>query len=173
MHLSAYINCQNFYKKYCNHLTSNSYILDIGSYDVNGTLKPIFQNHKYIGVDMVEGPNVDIICKNEDIPFKNDFFDVVVSSSCFEHDDCFWITFLEMCRLVKPNGYIYIQAPSNGPYHAYPTDNWRFYVDSWKALQKWSLKNNYNIELLENYIDKENNNEPPFWEDSVGIYKKV
>ena len=79
-----------------------------------------------------------------------------------------------MCRLVKPGGYIYINAPSTGPYHGYPTDNWRFYLDSWKALQKWAIKNNYNIELVEHYINTENiESDPVQWGDSVGIFKKL
>ena len=174
MHVTAKLTCEKFYNTYCKHLNESSYIIDFGSYDVNGTLKPIFNKHKYIGIDFSPGPNVDIVCKNEDVPFKDNFFDVVVSSSCFEHDDFFWLTFLEMCRLVKPGGYIYINAPSNGPYHGYPTDNWRFYLDSWKALQKWAIKNNYNIELVEHYINKENiESDPVQWEDSVGIFKKL
>lgn len=173
MHPTAYANCEKFYNKYCDNLKFNSYILDVGSYDVNGTLKPIFKNHRYIGIDMSEGPNVDIICSNESIPFGDNFFDVIVSSSCFEHDNFFWLSFLEMCRLVKPEGLIYINAPSNGPYHPYPHDNWRFYLDSWKALQKWASRNNYKIELLEHYINKENiDSDPSLWEDSIGIFKK-
>lgn len=174
MHVSAKINAELFYNKYCTQFTPESYILDVGSCDGSNTLRSIFRNHKYIGVDMQSGPNVDFVCKNDDIPFKNNFFDVIISSSCFEHDDFFWLTFLEMCRVVKPNGFIYINAPSNGPYHGYPTDNWRFYLDSWKCLEKWALKNNFNIKLVESYIDKEHiHTDPAMWEDSVGIFKKL
>ena len=167
MHTSAYNNAKKFYKKYCTHLDSESYILDFGSYDLNGTLKPIFQNHKYIGIDLSEGPNVNIACRNDNVPFKDNFFDVIVSSSCFEHDEFFWMSFLEMCRLLKSNGLIYINAPSSGPYHPHPFDSWRFYEDSWKCLEKWGLKNNFNIKLIESYIDKDEE-----WQDSVGIYQK-
>jgi len=175
MHPSAYANAIKFYQKYCYFLSDSSFVLDIGSYDVSGCLKPIFQKHRYIGVDMVEGPNVNITCSNENIPFKDNFFDVIVSSSCFEHDDFFWLTFLEMGRLLKTNGFIYINAPSNGPYHAHPQDNWRFYIDSWKALEKWAKRNNQNINLVESYIDKDNatENGAPLWEDSVAIYQKI
>ena len=83
----------------------------------------------------------------------------------------FWVTFLEMCRVTKLNGYMYIQAPSNGPYHGWPGDNWRFYIDSWKALEKWGKHNGYNIELVEHYISSPSPEFP--WEDSIGIYKKI
>lgn len=170
MHPSAQINAIQFYNKYCTTLNSSSRILDIGSYDLNGTLKPIFKDHMYIGVDMIEGPNVNVVCTNDDIPFKDRFFDVIVTSSCFEHDSFFWLTFLEMCRLLKDGGYIYINAPSGGPYHACPQDCWRFYADSWKSLERWAIRNNYNIVLLESHIDR--GTDPNMWDDSVGIFQK-
>ena len=43
-----------------------------------------------------------------------------------------------MTRIIKPGGFIYINAPTNGPYHCYPGDNWRFYSDAGQALSYWS-----------------------------------
>lgn len=177
MHHSAYVNAEKFYHKYCEHGIENKKILDVGSYDVNGTMKPIFKKCQYIGLDMEDGPNVDIVSDAHNIPFQNSYFDIVLSSSCFEHDDMFWETFLEMCRVVNDGGYLYVQAPSNGPYHGWPGDNWRFYIDSWKALEKWGKKNGYDIELVEHYID-ETTPSPEhegdrIWNDSVAIYQKV
>ena len=173
MHHSAYVNAEKFYHKYCENNIENKKILDVGSYDVNGTMKPIFEKGQYVGLDMEAGPNVDIVGVSHDIPFEKDEFDIVISSSCFEHDDMFWISFQEMCRVLKPGGYMYIQAPSNGPYHGWPGDNWRFYIDSWKALEKWGKKLGYDIELVEHYIDTttlpgqtEGNR---IWDDSIGL----
>ena len=176
MHHSAYVNAEKFYNKYCEDNIENKKILDVGSYDVNGTMKPIFQKGQYVGLDMEKGPNVDIVGVSHQIPFEKDEFDIVISSSCFEHDDMFWISFQEMCRVLKPGGYMYIQAPSNGPYHGWPGDNWRFYIDSWKALEKWGKKLGYDIELVEHYIDEITpappSEGPRFWNDSIGIYRK-
>ena len=176
MHHSAYVNAEKFYHKYCEDNIENKKILDVGSYDVNGTMKPIFQKGEYIGLDMEQGPNVDIVGVSHKIPFEKDEFDIVISSSCFEHDDMFWISFQEMCRVLKPGGYMYVQAPSNGPYHGWPGDNWRFYIDSWKALEKWGKKLGYDMELVEHYIDETTPSPPSegprFWNDSIGIYRK-
>jgi len=170
MHSSAYSNAEKFYQKYCQDNIENKKILDVGSYDVNGTMKPIFEKGIYIGLDMEKGPNVDVVGVSHDIPFERDEFDIVISSSCFEHDDMFWISFKEMCRVLKPGGYMYIQAPSNGPYHGWPGDNWRFYEDSWKALEKWGKHLGHEIELVESYISEPTNGD--IWKDSVGIFKK-
>lgn len=176
MHHSAYVNAEKFYHKYCEDNIENKKILDIGSYDVNGTMKPIFQKGQYIGLDMEQGPNVDIVGVSHEVPFEKDEFDIVISSSCFEHDDMFWISYQEMCRVLKPGGYMYVQAPSNGPYHGWPGDNWRFYIDSWKALEKWGKKLGYDMELVEHYIDETTpphpSEGPRFWNDSIGIYRK-
>lgn len=119
-------------------------VLDVGGQDVNGSLKKpleILAKLEYISVDIEEGPNVDVVMKPGDsLPFSDASFDLIVSTSCFEHDPCFWLTFREMCRVVKPGGYIYVNAPSNGPYHTYPGDNWRFYSDAGQALAYWSGK---------------------------------
>lgn len=175
MHHSAYINAEKFAKKYIPNL-SNKKVLDVGSYDVNGTLKPIFEEANYVGLDMESGPNVDVVSDAHNIPFEKEHFDVVISSSCFEHDDMFWVTFLEMCRVVKPGGYLYVQAPSNGPYHGWPGDNWRFYIDSWKALEKWGKREGFDIQLLEHYIDETTPHAEHegvrIWNDSVAIYQK-
>jgi SAM-dependent methyltransferase len=174
MHYSAYVNAEKFYYNYCDKNIENKKILDVGSYDVNGTMKPIFEKGKYVGLDVEAGPNVDVVGVSHDIPFEKDEFDIVISSSCFEHDDMFWISFQEMCRVLKPGGYMYIQAPSNGPYHGWPGDNWRFYIDSWKALEKWGKKLGYDIELVEHYIDETTPDPtyPRIWNDSIGIFRK-
>lgn len=168
MHETAYNNCVSFYLKYIKNSDQKLRVVDFGSFSINGSLQPIFSEHNYIGIDMVAGENVDVVCDGKNIPFENESVDVVISSSAFEHDECFWMTFLEMCRILKDDGYIYINAPSEGPYHAYPGDCWRFYADSWKALAKYANLNSYNIELVESYID-----DKCFWKNSVGIFKKI
>ena len=169
MHYTAEKNARLFYQNYLDSDTNKKNIIDFGSLDFNGSLKPIFENANYIGIDQEKGPNVDFVCGNDNVPFKDNYFDVVLSSSCLEHDECFWMSFLEMCRILKPGGYIYINTPSSGYYHGYPIDCWRFYQDSYKALEKWGNKMGHNINLLESYIDEEDTN----WKDSIGIYVKL
>lgn len=116
-------------------------VVDIGGRDVNGSLRPFFteKNMKYICVDMEVHPSVDIVVEpGNKLPFDNASVDLIVSTSCFEHDPCFWMTFKEMTRIIKPTGYIYINAPTAGHYHGYPGDNWRFYSDAGQALAYWS-----------------------------------
>lgn len=174
MHKTAYNNAKLFYEQYCSNNIENKNILDVGSWDGgNGNLRTIFGKGKYVGLDVQRGPNVDITY-TDTIPFHNCYFDIIISSSCFEHVEFFWDLFLEMVRVLKPNGYIYICAPSSGPYHPQScvSDSWRFYSDSWRSLCRYANKNNYPLVLVDSYIDSAYIAPDENWLDSVGIFKK-
>lgn len=172
MHDTALRTGELFFKNYGFPSCS---ILDVGSMDVNGTLRQFAPNpSEYIGVDLSPGPGVDIILKEPgDLPFEHGRFDLTVSTSCFEHDPTFWMTFLSMCCVTKSGGFVYISAPSNGPVHRHPVDCWRFYPDAAVALVKWV--NNENImrdhmELIENFRMSPSRDG---WIDQVMIFGKL
>ena len=124
----------------------------------------------YIGLDVEPGPGVDVVIKpGAPLPLASDSADIVLASSMLEHDSFFWETFLEMMRVVKPQGVLYINVPSNGKYHRYPIDNWRFYPDSGKALEKWGKRNGYVLTLIESFIAERQND---VWNDFVAIFLK-
>jgi SAM-dependent methyltransferase len=170
MHESALKNAKWFFEKYVDKVNPCK-ILEIGSRggDLLRKCKP--DNAEYIGLDLQEDANVDVVSNDpEKMPFENDTFDYVVSSSCFEHDEFFWITYLEIMRVLKPGGMFYLNAPSNGPYHDNPVDCWRFYGDCGYSLAKWGKRNGYeNNEVVEKFIDEKLND---VWEDYVCVFKK-
>jgi len=147
-------------------------ILDLGSQDINGTLRVVApEKAEYIGVDFIEGKGVDVrITDSYILPFENNSIDVIVSSSCFEHSEFFWLSFIELMRVLKPTGLLYINAPSNGSFHRYPLDCWRFYPDSGIALEHWAHKNNYeNTCLLESFVGTQ---KLDLWNDFVAVFIK-
>lgn len=146
-------------------------IVDIGSQDVNGSLRSVApHNNKYIGLDFESGKGVDVVITDPySLPFENESVDVAVSSSCFEHSEFFWLLFNESLRILKPTGLLYINAPSNGWYHRYPVDCWRFYPDSGVALQNWSNRSGYNCALLESFVGMRKNE---LWNDFTAVFVK-
>jgi SAM-dependent methyltransferase len=158
--------------------SNNKIVCDIGGLNVNGSLKNSFINNnmKFICVDLEDHPSVDIVIKPGDkLPFEDGSIDLIVSTSCFEHDPCFWLTFKEMCRVVKLGGYIYINAPVNGSYHCYPDDNWRFYPGAGQALAYWSGikmydENIYPVKVIETFNILPKYDE---WIDFVCIWQRV
>lgn len=177
MHDTAYRYCKLFHDQYVslpnpNEPTSQT-ILEIGSQNVNGSLRGIFDIHPkryYCGVDFEQGPGVDEVLEDPyKLPFSNNTFDVVVSSSVFEHSEMFWLLFLEVIRVLKPSGLFYLNAPSNGDFHRWPVDCWRFYPDSGRALVTWARHVGYNTSLLESFIGEQDKD---IWNDFVAVFVK-
>ncbi|MDX8500840.1 methyltransferase domain-containing protein [Mesorhizobium sp. VK4C] len=168
MHDTAREIARRFFAMYVH---DRSVIVEIGARDVNGTLREVCPGcAAYIGLDVEPGSGVDVVTSAEEpLPVAAESADVVVASSVFEHDTFFWQTFLEMGRIAKPGAVIYINAPSNGTYHRYPTDNWRFYPDCGQALELWARKNGYLLHLVESFIAERAGD---IWNDFVAVFMK-
>jgi SAM-dependent methyltransferase len=89
-------------------------VLDIGSLDINGNNRHVFEHpYSYIGVDLNEGDNVDVISPGH-LYDSGYLFDVVMSSECFEHDMYYARTLQNMIKLLKPNGLLIFTCASTG-----------------------------------------------------------
>ena len=125
-------------------------IIDIGAQDVNGSLREVAPaGCAYVGVDFMQARGVDVVIDDPyALPFPDGEADMVVCSSVIEHSAHFWLLFNEMVRLLKPSGLLFINAPSNGTFHRYPVDCWRFYPDSGRALQDWGRRSGFSDLLM-------------------------
>lgn len=109
------------------HDLTDRTVLEVGSYDVNGSVRSLFESDDYIGLDMNSGPGVNIVGSAHAVPFEADEFEVVVCTEMLEHDSRFWETLLEVKRVLKPGGFFVVTTRSNGfPQHDYPGDYYRF-----------------------------------------------
>lgn len=91
----------------------NCRVLDIGSLDINGNNKYLFNNFSYTGVDIGEGPNVDVVCRGH--AFKDPLpFDVVISSECFEHDEFWDKTIQNGIDSLHPGGLMLFSCATTG-----------------------------------------------------------
>jgi SAM-dependent methyltransferase len=170
MHRTAMSTGKLFFDTYVARLGSVT-LVDVGAQDVNGSLREVCPaSVRYIGVDFENGKGVDIVLKDPySLPFDDESVDVIVSSSCFEHSEMFWLVFLEALRTLKPYGLFYLNAPSNGGFHRYPVDCWRFYPDSGNALVAWAKRCGINAALLESYITSQ---DLETWNDFVAVFVK-
>ena len=144
MHKSSHNKMLWFKNIYLNSSDSLN-ILDIGSLDSTGenfNYRSIFKNPnwKYVGLDYIDGDNVDIL--TEDIynicEIENNSYDVIISGQLFEHLEFFWLTMNEIKRILKPEGVCCIIAPSGGPKHGVSKhDCYRFYEDGMAALARY------------------------------------
>lgn len=155
MHHSAYETARYFFQTYCKD-KENLRVVEIGSRNVNGSMRDVVTPSitEYVGIDFAEGEGVDIVLTDPyKYPIEDNSFDVVVTSSCLEHSEMFWLSFLEGMRILKDDGIFYCNVPSSWMmYHRWPVDCWRFYPDSAKALQTWARYNKMNSMVLESYV---------------------
>jgi SAM-dependent methyltransferase len=89
------------------NLADAEHVLEVGSYDVNGTVRECFGGH-YWGVDVRSGPRVDQVVVPGVLPFADERFDVVVSTEMLEHDLRPWQTLSEMHRVMRQSGTLII-----------------------------------------------------------------
>jgi SAM-dependent methyltransferase len=150
MHLESFELMKYFVHKYLNTETKLE-ILDIGSYDVNGSYKDLFQqpDWKYWGLDMIEGPNVDIVSKSAYEFGLEKQFDVVISGNCLEHVEAPWNWIKEVEKVIKPGGLLCIVTPFSIGEHRYPVDCWRILPDGYKYL----LEKESNFEVIESKLN--------------------
>jgi SAM-dependent methyltransferase len=170
MHPSAHDNGRLFFETYLGAGEALT-VLDIGAQDVNGSLRdgaPVAC--RYIGVDFAPGRGVDVVLDDPyHLPFADGSIDAVVSSSCFEHVEMFWLSFNEVLRVLKPQGLFYLNAPSNGDFHRYPVDCWRFYPDAGAALVRWGVRSGFRPALLESFTAYQKQD---VWSDFVAVFVK-
>lgn len=82
----------------------NGNVLDCGSYDVNGNNRFLFENCNYIGIDVGEGKNVDIVSTIHEFKGEDEFYDIIISTECFEHDMFYKESFKNINRMLKKDG---------------------------------------------------------------------
>ncbi|WP_233882091.1 methyltransferase domain-containing protein [Paraburkholderia flagellata] len=170
MHPSAMDNGRRFFDAYVKRM-GNVRVAEIGSQNVNGSLRDVCPAEaEYIGLDFVAGNGVDLVLSDPyHFPLDSGSVDIVVSSSCFEHSSMFWLSFNEVLRLLKPNGLFFLNAPSNGLFHRYPVDSWRFYPDAGSSLVEWAKRCGVNAALLESYTAYQKGD---VWNDFVAVFLK-
>lgn len=171
MHKSSYDKMESFKETYLDS-EDDLRILDIGSFDPSKppyNHRKMFNNPKwtYEGLDLKAGQNVDIVIKDpynwEEI--EDASYDVIISGQVFEHIEFFWLTMEQIDRVLKPNGFCCIIAPSAGPVHKNPFDCFRFTAKGMKSLAEY-----VNFIILEFSTNTSEEAKP--WYDSVLIARK-
>ena len=86
-----------------------------------------------VGVDMSEGPGVDVVADLE-ADFLQGSFAHIECMSVLEHCRRPWLMAANLERMLEPGGTIFITVPFVWRVHGYPDDYWRFTVSGVKSL---------------------------------------
>lgn len=103
-----------FVKKILFDYFINKRVLDVGSGDINGNNRFLFENCEYHGNDVISAKNVTIVSKTKDLPFTHESFDTIISTECFEHDPEYKESFMKIYKLLKPDGLFCFTCASTG-----------------------------------------------------------
>lgn len=180
MHLSSYLKMEWFKNIYlADRKDEKLKILDIGSCNMGGSYRLLFSEPawSYTGMDMAQGPGVDIVV-GDGYNWKEiagAVYDVVISGQAFEHMPYFWLVMQEVARVLKPDGICCIIAPSSGPEHRCPVDCYRFYTDGMIAMADYVHLNVLHAFTGEGIKDSERDifqDNDGVWHDSVLIAQK-
>ena len=92
----------------------NATVLEVGSLNINGSVRDLFKNCIYTGIDVGAGPGVDVVCDGQKYNGPDQMYDTTISCECFEHNP-FWLeTFFNMWRMTKPGGLVVFTCATTG-----------------------------------------------------------
>jgi SAM-dependent methyltransferase len=89
-------------------------VLEIGSRNVNGSVRPFFAGSEYVGVDLSAGKDVDLVASGHEVAFPDGSFDLAICCECFEHNPQWLQTFTNMHRMTKAGGAVIVTCASRG-----------------------------------------------------------
>jgi len=89
---------------------------------------------RLFALDLNRDANPDCVASAEDLPFASASLTVVISQEVIEHvaDPCRAVR--EAARVLRPGGWLYLQAPFVIGYHPSPRDYWRFTAEGLRRL---------------------------------------
>lgn len=117
MHNASMVAMRQIVEDY--DLADGKVVVDVGSYDYNGTYRPLFPGSRYIGADIMAGPNVDVIVGSPEWDALGGA-DAVISGQTFEHVEDDSTLLGQMHSILKPGGLLCVITPSTGPVHDAP-----------------------------------------------------
>jgi SAM-dependent methyltransferase len=82
--------------------------LEIGSLDINGSIRQFFEGGDYVGLDVAQGPGVDVVCQGQDYDGLTAGFDTVISCEVLEHNPHWRETLTNMLWLCRPGGLVLV-----------------------------------------------------------------
>lgn len=88
-----------------------SAVCEIGSRDINGSVRALFGDARYLGVDLVAGPGVDVVGDVIDLAaypatLPVEAFDCVVTTEALEHHPAPFDVLLAARRLLRTGGVL-------------------------------------------------------------------
>ena len=140
-------------------------VLEVGSLDINGSVRQFFTDCDYLGIDVGEGKGVDLVCQGQEFKGKSNSFDTAISCECFEHNP-YWIkTFENMHRVVKQGGLVVMSCattgrPEHGTKRTSPQDAPLIEWDYYKNLTEEYFREAFDLDKMFSKFEFSTNSQP-------------
>lgn len=146
------IKIKNKFPKYF----QNKKVLDCGSLDINGNNRYLFDECEYVGIDVGEGKNVDIVSTIHEYKGNDEEYNFIISTECFEHDMHYRDSLQNIIRMLSPGGmFLFTCATTGRPEHGTKRTSPRDapllegeWSDYYKNLTEQDIRNVLDIENI-------------------------
>lgn len=154
MHWQAFQFCE-LIKSQIPELFSHSKVVEIGSHFVNKSIRVLFEDCDYIGVDLSPGNGVDIVSSGDEVVL-DELVDLAISCECFEHNPKYLDTFENMAKLTAPGGLVLFSCattdrPEHGTARTSPESSPGTIAVGWDYYKNLISKD-FPSDLLNNYF---------------------
>jgi hypothetical protein len=117
MHLEAYNGLFRMLNDSGLELNKLMHVLDLGGRDINGSIRGLLPHAQWDGLDIVEGPGVDIV-RDATLDWPENFklYDMIITTELFEHVED-WRGVIRTCSQALSNGgeeILFITCASTG-----------------------------------------------------------
>jgi len=106
MHRANLLYWQHCAAKYARHFSAPSKAIEFGSYDINGSIRQVFDVEDYTGLDWRAGPCVDVVSLAHEYDPRGQKYDTIVSASMLEHDPHWEESISNMVKMMKVDGIL-------------------------------------------------------------------
>jgi SAM-dependent methyltransferase len=151
------INYVNTIKEKLPQYFKNQKVLGIGTFNVCGSEDSFFDDCDYAGLDLGEGPGVDIVCPAQEYDAPDNTYDVIISCECFEHNPFYESTIQNAVRMLKSEGmFLFTCATIGRPVHGtkYLEEESKQKFDNWKTMPN-VLKENWDNDYYKNLTEED------------------
>jgi SAM-dependent methyltransferase len=110
-------------------------VLELGAR--NSTVRALVPpSMRYVGFDIRPGPDVDVVGDIHELAryFDPESFDIVCAIATFEHLAMPWKAVLEINKVLRPGGLLFVVTHPTWPPHELPWDFWRFSAEAFRVL---------------------------------------
>lgn len=134
---STYLMVRDFFS-WINEHSDTLNVVEIGSRarSGNNSRSRIDERHHYVGTDLMDGENVDVVADVHQLSshIEPNSVDALFGLSVVEHVAMPWKMAIELNRVLKVGGRAMFMTHQTWPLHDYPFDFWRFSEQSWNTI---------------------------------------